>query len=115
MFENQSKSPANADLALAWSAAATGALAVFAGAACCVLPLALSIAGLSLAGTAWIAGGSRWLTAATLVVLALGWWGVTRRRRQCRRDSACAPPSPLSLGLLSAATGLAVTALAGDP
>lgn len=115
MFENQSKSPANTDLALAWSAAATGALAVFAWATCCVLPLALSIAGLSLAGTAWIAGGRHWLTAATLVVQALGWWGVIWRRRQCRRDSACAPPSPLTLGLLSAAAGLAVAALAWGP
>ncbi|MCI3132825.1 MFS transporter permease [Phenylobacterium aquaticum] len=88
------------------------ALAVFAWAACCVLPLALSVAGLSLAGTAWIAGERRWLTGAAMVVLAMGWWSAIRRRRHCDLDARCAPPSPLSFTLLGAATLLAMTALA---
>ncbi len=100
------------DLALGWGALMASILAVFAWAACCVLPLALSVAGMTLAGSAWIAGERRWLTGAAVAVLALGWWSAIRRRRHCDLDARCAPPSSLSLGLLSAATLLAMTALA---
>lgn len=115
MIETRRVFPAKTDLALGWSAVLTAGLALFAWAACCVLPLALSVAGLSLAGTAWIAGERRWLTAATVVVLAAGWWSVVARRRRCAADSSCAPPSRLSVALLGAATVLATIALAWGP
>src|SRR5579859_7596813 len=71
---------AGRDIALGWSALGAAALAVFAWAACCVLPLALSIAGMSLAGTAFIAGQRTWLTLAAAVVLTGAWWMAWRRR-----------------------------------
>ena len=100
---------------LGWSALGAAALAVFAWAACCVLPMALGVAGLSLAGTAVIAGQRTWLTLATLVVLAAGWWMAWHRRRACVTDASCAPPSRLMIGLLLAATILALVALCWGP
>ncbi len=103
------------DLALGWAALGAGALAVFAWAACCVLPLVLSIAGLSLAGAAVIAGQRTWFTVGAVVVLGAGWWMAWRRRRACAADAACAPPSRLMIGLLSAATVLTLVAFAWGP
>lgn len=100
------------DLALGWSALGAAALAVFAWAACCVLPLALSIAGMSLAGTAFIAGQRTWLTLAAAVVLIGGWWMAWRRRKICALDVTCPPTSPLQTGLLTGATILTVLAVA---
>jgi mercuric ion transport protein len=88
---------------------------VLAWSACCVLPMALSIAGLSLAGTAVIARQRAWLTVAMLVVLAAGWWMAWRRRQACVGEPSCAPPSRLMISLLSAATILALAALAWAP
>ncbi|WP_421934352.1 MFS transporter permease [Phenylobacterium sp.] len=113
--ENRRQELGKADLVLGWSAVATASAAVFAWTACCVLPIALSVAGLSLAGTAWIAGQRSWLTIATVLVLGAGWWTVWRRRRACDADSNCRPPSPMTLGLLSAATLLALAALVWRP
>lgn len=106
---------AGREAALGWSALGAAALAVFAWAACCVLPMALSIAGLSLAGTALIAGQRAWLTLATVVLLGAGWWSVWRRRRACETDTTCAPPSRLIVGLLSVATLLTGLALLWGP
>ncbi len=103
------------DVVVAWSALGASALAVFAWAACCVLPMALGLAGLSLAGTAIIAGQRAWLTLATLVTLGAGWWMVWRRCRACAADATCAPPSRLMIGLLSVATVLTLAALAWAP
>lgn len=103
------------DVILGWSALGAAALAVFAWAACCVLPMALGVAGLSLAGTAIIVGQRTWLTLGTIVVVAAGWWMVWRRRRACAADATCPPPSRLMMGLLSAATVLALAALAWRP
>jgi mercuric ion transport protein len=99
------------EILLGWSALGASALAVLAWAACWMLPMALGVAGLSLAGTTIIAGQRTWLTLATVVVLA-GWWSVWRRHRVCAADATCAPPSRLMIGLLSAATILALAALA---
>jgi len=99
------------DLALSWSAFGAAALAVFAWAACCVLPLALSIGGLSLAGTAFIAGQRTWLTLAAAVVLTGAWWMAWRRRKICALDATCSPTSALQTGLLSGATILTVLAV----
>jgi len=103
------------DLLLGWTALGAAALAVLAWAACCVLPMALSIAGLSLAGTAVIAGQRTWLTFATAIVLAAGWWMAWRRWRAHALDAARAPPSRLMIALLSVATAVAPTALAWGP
>ncbi|MDP3747361.1 MAG: MFS transporter permease [Phenylobacterium sp.] len=103
------------DTVVGWSALGAAALAVFAWAACCVLPMALSVAGLSLAGTAVFAGQRTWLTVATVIVLSAGWWMVWRRRRACVLDATCAPPSGLMVGLLSAATVLTGLALIWQP
>jgi len=98
-----------ADLATGWGAVTAAGATLLAWAACCVLPLALSIAGVSMAGTVWIAGQRTWLTVATLVVLGIGWWAALRRGR------ACSAPSRLTLGLLTFATLLTLIALAWQP
>ncbi|WP_346427315.1 MFS transporter permease [Caulobacter sp. 17J65-9] len=94
---------------------ATATLAVLAWAACCVLPIALSLAGISIAGTALIAGQRTWLTLLALPVLAAGWWMVWRRRRACRADRSCPAPSRLSINLLVAASVLTLLALVWEP
>lgn len=104
-----------ADTVLGWSAVAAAALAVFAWSACCVLPIGLSLVGLSLAGTALVAEQRTWLTVGAAIVLASGWWSVWRRRILCAKDVPCAPPSRLSIGLLGAATALLALALAWQP
>ncbi|MES3028430.1 MAG: MFS transporter permease [Pseudomonadota bacterium] len=103
------KRAGGADLAAGWGAVTAAGATLLAWAACCVLPLALSIAGVSMAGTVWIAGQRTWLTVATLVVLGIGWWVALRRGR------ACAAPSRLTLGLLTFATLLTLIALAWQP
>jgi mercuric ion transport protein len=104
-----------AETALSWAAVATAAGAVFAWAACCVLPMSLALAGLGLGGLSWIAGQRTWITLAALSVIGVGWVGCWRRARMCRVDSACAAPSRLGIALLGAATLLAVLALIWQP
>lgn len=104
-----------AEMALSWAAVVAAAGAVFAWAACCVLPLALALAGLGLGGLSWIAGQRTWITLAALAVIGVGWVLTWRRRRMCKVDSACAAPSRLGIGLLSVATVLTVLALAWQP
>lgn len=103
------KRAGGADVAFGGSAVAAAVAAVLAWAACCVLPLALSVVGVSMAGTAWIAGQRIWLTVATVVVLGIGWWVALRRGR------TCSPPSRLTIGLLTIATALTLVALAWQP
>lgn len=100
---------------LGWSALGGAAAAVFAWAACCVLPMGLSVAGLSLAGTAMVAGQRTWLTLGAAVLLTAGWWSVWRRRRTCAVDATCAPPSRLAISLLVVATTLIALALIWQP
>lgn len=103
------------DTLVGWSALGAAALTVIAWAACCVLPLALSMAGISLAWTAAVAGQRTWLTVATVIVLSAGWWMAWRQRRVCALDATCAPSSGLMIGLLTAATVLAGLALIWRP
>ena len=103
------------DRIVGWTALGGSALAVFAWAACCVLPLALSLAGLSLAGAALFADQRALLTWGSTLVLAAGWWSVWRRRRACARDGGCAPSSRLTIGLLAVATVLIGLALIWQP
>jgi mercuric ion transport protein len=103
------------ELSLAWAALAAAGSAVLAWAACCVLPIALSIAGLGLAGTSWFAEQRTLLLLLTLPVLAGGWFLVWRRRRVCALDPACRPPSRLTIVLLAMATLLTVAAMVWQP
>ncbi|MFN4175551.1 MFS transporter permease [Phenylobacterium sp.] len=88
-----------------------GASAVFAWAACCVLPMALALAGLGLGGLGWVAGQRTWITLAALAVVAVG-WALTWRRAGRRRAGGPARAATL---LLSAATLLALLALIWQP
>lgn len=98
-----------------WTALAGSALAVFAWAACCVLPVALSLAGFSLAGAALLAEQRGVLTWRAAVALAVGWWRVWRRRRACACDGRWTPPSRLTVGRLAAANTLTGLALVWQP
>jgi mercuric ion transport protein len=89
--------------------------AVFAWAACCVLPMSLALAGLGMGGVSWIAGQRTWITLAALGVIGVGWVLTWRRAQMCRTDAACRAPSRLGTGLLGAATVLALLALAWQP
>lgn len=101
---------------LSWAAIAAAAGAVFAWAACCVLPMSLALAGLGLGGLSWFAEQRTWITFAALGVIGAGWLLTWRRARTCRTDGACAPPPRLGTGLLlPAATLLALLALIWQP
>lgn len=104
-----------AETALSWAAAVAAAGAVFAWAACCVLPMSLALVGLGLGGLGLIAEQRTWITLGALAVIGVGWVLTWRRARMCRVDSACAAPSRLGMGLLSLATGLVLLALIWQP
>lgn len=103
------------EMAVSATAAVGAAASVFAWAACCVLPLALSLAGLSFAGAALIAGMRGWLTGLAIVVLMAGWVLHWRRLRMCRREASCRRPSRVAAGLLVVATVLVLLSLAWQP
>lgn len=100
------------ETAVGWAAVAASVGAVFAWAACCVLPMSLALAGLGMGGVSWIAGQRTWITLAALGVIGVGWVLTWRRAQMCRTDAACRAPSRLGTGLLGAATVLALLALA---
>ena len=104
-----------ADLAVGASAVFAGAASVLAWAACCVLPQALSVAGVSFAGAAMLAGLRHTLTPVALLIVAVGWLLHLWRLRRCRADATCARPSRLTFGLLVAATVLVATSFAWEP
>ena len=103
------------EVAVSASAAIGGVASVFAWAACCVLPLALSVAGVSFAGAAVIAGARTWLTLLAAVILAAGWLLHWRRLRMCRKDASCRRPSRLAFWLRGIASLLIVLSLAWQP
>lgn len=103
------------EVAVSASAAIGGVASVFAWAACCVLPLALSVAGVSFAGAAVIAGARNWLTLLAAVILAAGWLLHWRRLRMCRKDAACRRPSRFAFWLLVIASLMIVLSLAWQP
>jgi mercuric ion transport protein len=100
------------DAVVGWTAVATSAGAVLAWAACCVLPMALALAGTGMAATATLAGQRSWLTVVAALVLAAGWALTWRRVRACRVDLSCRPPSRLNTLLLSGASVLLVATVA---
>lgn len=104
-----------AEMALSWAAVAAATGAVFAWAACCVLPMSLALAGIGLGGLSQIAEQRTWITLTALAVIGVGWILTWRRARVCRVDSACAAPSALGIGLLGAATIFVLLALIWQP
>ena len=104
-----------AEIALNWAAISAAAGALFAWAACCVLPMSLALAGLSLGGLSWFAVQRTWITLAAVALLSAGWVVTWRRARMCRSGGACTAPSQLGIGLLSIATLLVLVALAWQP
>lgn len=100
---------------LSWAAVLAAGGAVFAWAACCVLPMSLALAGLGLAGLGLIAEQRTWITLAALPIIGGGWILTWRRARMSRIDCACAPPSRLAVGLLGVATILVLLALVWQP
>ena len=111
----QTSHNSGADTAFGWSAVAAAALAVLAWAACCVLPMALATAGVTLAGGAFLAGQRTWIPVGAALILAAGWWSVARRRRACAVHRGCTRPSQLSVILLGRATALLLLAVAWQP
>ena len=99
----------------AGAAAVAGLASVFAWAACCVLPLALSVAGLSFAGAAVFAGARHWITLVAIAILAGAWLLHWRRLRMCSKDATCSRPSRLGFWLLVAGTVLIALSLAWEP
>lgn len=112
--ETAQRTPATArrpDWLVGGAAVAAASGAVFAWAACCALPMALALGGVGFSAAA-IAGQRSWITLLAAVVLAAGWGLTWRRARACRLDRGCAPPSRVSILLLSVATALLLTAMA---
>ena len=109
--DDGSARPSTGPAAAGWSAVTAAALAIFAWASCCALPLALSLAGLGMTGTVWIAGQRGWLTLAAILVLAAGWLVIWRDRRACASDGACRTDSRLPIRLMTIATLLLIVAL----
>lgn len=92
--------------------AAFGAL--FSAVACCVLPAALALAGLSAGGFAFVVPYHWPLTVASSVVVAVGWAVYLRKRQRCA-NGVCFAPHPrarATLWLLSAATLFIVLSIA---
>ncbi|WP_313576625.1 MFS transporter permease [Brevundimonas sp.] len=119
MADNQNPS-SRLDVAVGATAAAGGLASMFAWAACCVLPLALSVAGVSAAGlafanTAAFAEARQWLTLAAALIVIAGWFMHWRRQLMCRRGAACRRPAPLAFWLLFAATVMVGLSLIWQP
>ena len=93
---------------------AAGFTALFSAAACCVLPAALTLAGVGAGGFAFVVPYHRPLTIASGVAAAVGWALYFRRRRACASDPKCAvnAPSSATFLLLSAASLLILLSVA---
>lgn len=91
-------------IAAAGTAASAGAL--FSAGACCVLPLALAVAGVGSGALAAVVPFHWPLTIASAVVVAAGWLLYWRKRRACATGADCAgaPPGRSTLVMLSVAT-----------
>lgn len=111
MFDVSVPSPRRAGAGETGAAAAgtfASLAALFSAAACCVLPLALTGAGIGAAGLA-VFVPYRWpLTIAAALVTAVGWTLYLRKRRACAANAGCtaAAPGPAVLVLLSMATAM---------
>jgi len=98
-----------------WLALGGSGAAVLAWAACCVLPIGLSILGLTFAASGWLAGQRWWLTGAAVIAVVVAWALTLRRLYLCRVDASCAAPPRAAILVLTVATALIVLALAWGP
>lgn len=89
-------------------AAVFGAGSVTAGAACCVLPLALAGAGVGATQLAPLVPLHAPLSAIALLAVAAGWLFYIRRRRACAAGGDCSPPAKATPVLLVLASALVV-------
>lgn len=86
--------------AVAGFAAVSSLGGLTAGAACCVLPVALGAIGISASALSPLVPYHEPLSVMALVVVAAGWVLFLRRRRTCASGADCAPPSGSTLALL---------------
>lgn len=98
------------DRAAAALAAASGFGALFAAAACCVLPLGFAALGLGASGLSRIVPLHWPLTIAAMLAVAVGWFLYLRRKRACALNSDCAVTERArgTALLLALATGFVV-------
>ena len=92
---------------------AAGLTAFFAAAACCVLPAALALIGLSAGGSAFVVPYHQPLTVAAGIAVVIGWALYLRKRRACASDASCADaPSRATFWLLGAASMFVILSVA---
>ena len=100
------------DMAVAAGAAILGAGGVTAGAACCVLPLALAGVGVGASQLAPLVPLHTPLSVIALLAVAAGWLFYIKRRRACAEGGDCVPPSKATPVLLFVASVLVVLSAA---
>ena len=100
------------DMTVAAVAAGFGLGGVTAGAACCVLPLALAGVGIGASQLAPLVPLHTPLSAIALLAVAAGWFLYLRRRRACAMGGDCSSPSKVTPVLLVLASVLVVLAAA---
>ncbi len=88
--------------------AITGFGGLFAGAACCVLPLALASIGIGAGGLASLSPLHAPLSAVALLAVVGGWYLYFSRRRACAVDANCELPARTTPAILAVATVLIV-------
>ena len=100
------------EMTVAAVAAVLGAGGVTAGAACCVLPLALAGVGVGASQLAPLVLLHTPLSGVALLAVVVGWFFYIRRRRVCAAGGDCAPPSRATPVLLVVASALVVLSAA---
>lgn len=117
MTEQSSISPTTlnrAERSVATVSVAAGFAALFSAAACCVLPIALALAGIGASGFVFIVPYHWPLTIAAGVAVAVGWALYIRKRQLCISSASCAvqAPSRATFLLLSGATAFVLLSVA---
>lgn len=89
---------------------AGGFTALVSAAACCVLPLALALAGIGSGGLAFLVPYHWPLTIGAGLLVAAGWAFYARKRRACSTSNDCgaAPPGRLAFVLLCLASACVI-------
>jgi mercuric ion transport protein len=100
------------DMTVAAVAAGFSLGGVTAGAACCVLPLALAGVGIGASQLAPLVPFHTPLSALALLAVAAGWILYARRRKACAAGSDCTPPSKVTPVLLVVASALVILSAA---
>jgi len=96
------------DKGLATLGAVTGFGGLVAGAACCLLPLALAGIGIGAGGLARLTPFHAPLSVLALLAVAAGWYLHLRRRRACLADANCEAPGGATPIILAAAAAMVV-------